>query len=222
MRVFVSLIRGARAVESMNQEQFELIKGYSKEQMAKLGSHAWPHIQRVLHLCKAISKEEQNVAVDLDIVGVATLLHDIAKHHEKEGRSLNHGDVGAVMAENFLQSVGFSDEKIKLVCHAIRAHTHREEPTSIEAKILHDADFIDKLGAVGIATIFIKACLTNETIEEVAEAFESGTPKQSYVAKHVRWLKTPHPYTKTAQKVAGKRNESSNILRGVEKGNRIK
>jgi len=192
----------------MNQKQFELVERYSKEQMTKLGLHAWPHIQRVLHLCKVISKfEGQNVAVDLDVVKVAALLHDIAKHLEKEGNSLNHGDVGAVMAENFLKSVDLSEEKIKLVCHAIRAHTHREEPISIEAKILHDADFVDKLGAVGIATIFIKACLTNKTIEEVAEAFESETPEQSYVAKHIRWLKNPHLYTKTAQEIAKKRNE---------------
>jgi len=194
----------------MDQKLFELVEGYSKEQMAKLGLHAWPHIQRVLNLCDVISKVEgKDAAVDLEVVKVAALLHDVAKHLEKGGSSLDHGDVGAVMAESFLRSVGFSDEKIKIVCHAIRVHTHREEPTSIEAKILHDADFIDKLGAVGIATIFIKACLTNKTIEEVDEAFESEpqTQKQSYVAKHIRWLKSPHLYTKTAQEIARRRNE---------------
>jgi len=193
----------------MNQKQFELIERYSKEQMDKLGLHAWPHIRRVLRLCEVISNlEGQNIAVDLDVVKVAALLHDVAKYLEKEGSSLDHGDVGAVMAENFLKSVCFCDEKIKLVCHAIRVHTHREEPTCVEAKILHDADFIDKLGAVGIATVFIKACLTNKTIEEVAEAFESETepPKQSYIARHIRWLKHPHLYTKTAQEIAIKRN----------------
>jgi len=193
----------------MDQKQLELVERYSKEQMAKLGLHAWPHILRVLRLCEVISKSEgQHVAVDLGVVKVAALLHDVAKHLEKEGSPLDHGNVGAVMAENFLKSVGFSHEKIKLVCHAIKVHTHREEPTSIEAKILHDADFIDKLGAVGIATIFIKACLTNKTIEEVAEAFEteSENTKQSYVARHIRWLKHPHLYTKTAQEIAIKRN----------------
>ena len=192
----------------MNQKQFELVERYSKQQMAKLGLHAWPHIQRVLRLCEVVSKfEGQNVAVDLDVVRVSALLHDVAKRLEKEDSSLNHGDVGAVMAENFLKSIGFSDEKGKRVCHAIRVHTHREEPTSIEAKILHDADFIDKLGAVGIATIFIKACLTNKTIEEVAEAFELETPKQSYVGRHIRWLRNPHLYTKTAKEIARKRKD---------------
>jgi len=195
----------------MNQKVFELVERYSKEQMGKLGLHAWPHILRVLRLCEVISKSEgRDVAVDSGVLKVAALLHDVAKHFEREGGSFDHGDVGAVMAENFLKSVGFGNDKIKLVCHAIRVHTHGEEPTSIEAKILHDADFMDKLGAVGIATIFIKACLTDKTIEEVSEAFEFETEpqKRSYVAGHIRWLKHPHLYTKTAQEMARRRNRT--------------
>jgi uncharacterized protein len=191
----------------MNQEKLEFIQRYSREQMDKLGLHAWPHVKRVLYLCAVISKtEDENTTVDFDVLRVAALLHDVAKHLEKKDGSTDHGDVGASMAENFLKSIDFEEEKIQLVCHAIRAHTHREEPTSMEAKILHDADFLDKLGAVGIATIFIKACLTNKTIEEVAEAFEEENPKKSYVATHIRWLKKPHLYTKTAQEIAAKRN----------------
>lgn len=191
----------------MNQEKFELVERYSRKQMDKLGLHAWPHVQRVLHLCKVLSKiESKNAAVDFDALKIAALLHDIAKHLEKENGSMDHGDVGASMAENFLRSIDFQENQIQLVCHAIRVHTHREEPTSIEAKILHDADFLDKLGAVGIATIFIKACLTSTTIEEVAEAFEAENPRHSYVSMHIRWLKKPHLYTKTAQEIAAKRN----------------
>lgn len=191
----------------MNQKKLELIERYSREQAAKLGLHVWPHVQRVLHLCTEISKlESQNARVDLDVLRTAVLLHDVAKHLDKGDGSIDHGDVGASMAESFLKSIDYEEEKIRLVCHAIRVHTHREEPTSIEAEILHDADFLDKLGAVGIATIFIKACLTNKTIEEVVEAYETETPKKSFVAAHIRWIKNPHLYTKTAQHMAAKRN----------------
>jgi len=195
-------------METMNQERLELIERYSEEQMAKLGLHAWPHVQRVVHLCEVLSKfEDENGTVDLDVLKVAALLHDIAKHLDRRDNSIEHGDAGASMAESFLRSIGFKEEKIQFVCHAIRVHTHREEPLTIEARILHDADFLDKLGAVGIATLFIKACLTSKTIEEVAQAFEAENPKQSYVALHIRWLKNPHLYTKTALKMAAKRNE---------------
>lgn len=192
----------------MNQDKLELIEMYSREQMAKLGLHAWPHVQRVVHFCTVLSRlEGGNAAVDLDVLRTAALLHIVAKHLDKGDGSIEHGEVSASLAETFLKSIGYKEEKNQSVCHAIRVHTHREEPTSIEAKILHDADFLDKQGAVGIATLFIKACLTDKTIEEVAQVFEDENPKQSYVAQHIRWLKKQHYYTKTAQEIAAKRNE---------------
>jgi len=74
----------------------------------------------------------------------------------------------------------------------------------LKRKILHNADFIDKLGAVGIATIFVKACLTNQTIEQILESFY--TEEESYVIKHISWIKKPHLYTETAKNIAEKRN----------------
>jgi len=188
----------------MNDKQYELIVMYSKVKMTKLGVHAWAHIQRVVHLCELITKKE-GLNVDLDVVRIAALLHDIAK--DKETRSTDHGDKGALMAEELLQSLGFSDKKTKLITDAIRAHTNRDEPASTEAKILRDADFIDKLGAVGVATVFIKASLTSRTIEEVAESYESDADVESAVGKHISWLKKPYLHTKTAQEMAEKRNK---------------
>jgi len=189
----------------MSQSPFELIKKYSKEQMDKLGLYGWPHVQRVFRLCLKIAELEGG-NVDLEVLRAAALLHDIAKYVQKNSPGINHGAVGAEMAEAFLRKCGFPESKIRAVCHAIRAHTHVEEPTSIEAKILHDADFLDKLGAVGIATIFIKACLTDQTIEEVLESFYMEK-RESYVIKHVNWIKKPHLYTETAKKIAEKRNK---------------
>jgi uncharacterized protein len=176
--------------------------------MDELGLHGWPHVKRVYNLCMCISKLEKKEAVDLDILKSAALLHDIAKHIEKNDNTLDHGYIGAELAEKFLKSCEFSKDKINSVCRAIRAHTKTEKPLSIEAEILHDADFIDKLGAVGVATVFIKACLTNKTVEEVAEMFGKKELKPCYVAKHVLWLKEkPRLYTKTGRKIAKKRRK---------------
>jgi len=191
----------------LNSEQLKAIKKYAKEQMVKLGLHGWPHIKRVERLCVLISKyEASDKDVDLEVLKLAALLHDVAKHLEKKDNSRDHGDDGAVMAQKFLKSLGFDEVKASLVSHAIRVHTHREEPLSMEARILHDADFLDKQGAVGIASVFIKACLTDKTIEEVAEMYDLENPKPSYVAKHIRWLKKQQFYTETAKRIAGKRD----------------
>lgn len=189
----------------MKAAQLRKIKSFAEEHMTKLGLHGWPHVKRVLRLGTEISKIEKAQA-DLEIFEVAALLHDVAKHLEKENGALNHGNIGAEMAAGFLNSIGFTEEKIKSVCHAIRAHTHLEEPQSTEAKILHDSDFLDKMGAIGIATVFIKACLANTTIEEAAESWKR-TSSESYVGKHILWLQKPHFYTETARSIASKRNK---------------
>jgi len=183
----------------------KIIENYAQEQMAKLGLHGWPHVKRVVRLCMQIAEIEKD-HVDSEVLEVAALLHDVAKHLEKGGNAFDHGKTSAEMAKNFLNSIGFSRGKVELVRHAIRVHTHGEEPHSIEAKILHDADFLDKMGCVGIATVFIKACLTNTTIEETLE-FWKKISRKSFVGLHLLWLQKPHFYTKTAKNLARKRNK---------------
>jgi HD superfamily phosphodiesterase len=144
--------------------------------------------------------------VDSEVVEVAALLHDVGKYVEKGNNAVDHGAISAGMAEKFLNSVKFDEEKVAAVCHAIRVHTYGEESRSVEAKILHDADFLDKMGAVGVATLFIKACLTNATIEESAE-FWRHPSRDSYVGLHALWLQKPHYYTRAAGDLAKKRNK---------------
>jgi uncharacterized protein len=124
----------------MNQSLFSLVEDYAKEQMDKLGLYGWPHVQRVLRLCVGLAELEK-CYVDMDVLRVAALLHDVAKCLEKENPQIDHGVVGAEMAEAFLKKIGFSESKVRLVCHAIRVHTHSEEPKSTEAKILHMLTF---------------------------------------------------------------------------------
>jgi len=172
--------------------------------MAKLGLHGWPHVKRVQRACIQLSKAMKNV--NPEVLDLAALLHDIGKYLEKGSDALDHGGISADMAEEFLSSMGFGESRVKAVCHAIRVHTHGEEPRSIEAKVLHDADFLDKMGAVGVATVFIKACLTNVTIEETAR-FWKNPSRTSFVGSHTLWLKKPHFYTRTAENLAKRRNK---------------
>ena len=188
----------------MNARQHKLIEAYAMKQMDKLGLHGWPHVKRVVRLSMRLAKTVEGV--DYDVVEAAALLHDVAKHLERDGDTTDHGKLSAKMAEEFLKSAGFSEGKIEAVCHAIRVHTHGGEPNSVEAKILCDADFLDKMGTVGVATLFIKACLTNTTIEEVLESWKKAS-KESYVGLHALWLQKPHFYTQTAKNIAADRNK---------------
>lgn len=186
----------------MNARQHKLIETYAMDQMSKLGLHGWPHVKRVVRIALRLAETE---GVDCDVVEAAALLHDVAKYHERNGSTTDHGQLSAEMAKELLRSAGFGQDKIEAVCHAIRVHTHVKKPNSIEAKILCDADFLDKMGTVGIATFFIRACLTDTTIEEALESWKKAS-KESYVGLHALWLQKPHFFTQTAKDIAEKRN----------------
>ena len=189
----------------MKRTSLKSIEEYSEEEMAKLGLYGVCHVRRVRQLCIQLAKSQKGT-VDSGILEIAALLHDVAKHLEKTDNSVEHGKLSAEMSENFLRSIGFNEEKTRAICYAIRAHTLRGELNSIEAKILHDADFLDKMGTVGIATVFLRACMTNTTIEQTLQ-FWKNPSKQSWVGLHMLWLHEPHFYTTSAVTLARRRNK---------------
>jgi len=110
--------------------------------------HGFSHVLRVYRLCEKIGKEEN---ADLKILRTAALLHDV--EGDVDVRK-NHHLAAADFAEKILIKEGWQEGEIQAVLHCIRAHRFRnreEEPNTLEAKVLFDADKIDAIGAVGIA-----------------------------------------------------------------------
>ena len=123
-----------------------------KEMKGISPSHDFSHVMRVYNLCFSIAKDEKNV--NLEILKISALLHDIARRKEdldKTGK-IDHAKLSAQMAEKILKDLGYSKEKIKKIKHCIQTHRFkgRLKPKTIEAKILFDADKLDVSGAIGI------------------------------------------------------------------------
>lgn len=112
----------------------------------KESAHDCSHIYRVLNNCLKIAKEFEDV--DYDVLIASALLHDIGR----DGLKKKHNEIGAEMAENFLKSINFPEEKISLVYHTIINHNNESygKQKTIEAKILYDADKLDAVGVMGI------------------------------------------------------------------------
>ena len=110
--------------------------------------HGLSHILRVYRLCERIGQEEN---ANLRILRAAALLHDIEGDVDLRE---DHHLAAAEIAGKILRRKGWEEDDIGAVLHCIRSHRFRdtrEEPETLEAKILFDADKIDAIGAVGVA-----------------------------------------------------------------------
>ncbi len=93
---------------------------------------------------------------DDDVVFAAAWLHDLGVfvgHRPEDPAELarwNHVRYACEHAPRILADAGFPSEKIPRVLSVIQEHQPQDEPTSVEAMILRDADILEQLGAIGI------------------------------------------------------------------------
>ena len=78
------------------------IKREVKKRLEGVNScHEWEHTERVYNLAMHIGKKEN---ADLDVLGLAALLHDIARKEQDESNGkIDHAQRGAVIAREILE-----------------------------------------------------------------------------------------------------------------------
>jgi uncharacterized protein len=132
----------------------EKTASFIKEKFATEGSgHDWWHMYRVWQLAKRIAKEEKDV--NLQIVELAALLHDIADFKFHGGDF----EAGPKAARTWLKGLKVDEKSIKHVEDIVRNVSYKGaliKPNlkSKEGQIVHDADKLDAIGAIGLARVF--------------------------------------------------------------------
>ena len=127
------------AIRSLNEQHFK--------------HTAWgtSHSVRDYEVGKWIAATD-HLAYDDDVLFAAAYLHDIAGFAPWEKKGVDHQDRGAELMDSVLTEFGFPAEKIGRVKDAIRTHMPDRSPgAEVESQLLHDADGLDWLGAIGIA-----------------------------------------------------------------------
>lgn len=137
------------------EDNFEKIKDIVKEELKECSAHDFDHVMRVYNTAVHLSEGKN---VDLEVIKTAALLHDIGgkKEIDDVAGKTDHAIESAKMARPILKELGFSSDKINHICNCIISHRYKTEnqPQTIEAKILFDADKLDAVGAIGVARAF--------------------------------------------------------------------
>jgi uncharacterized protein len=111
------------------------------------------HQPRLVALTEAVGA---GLEYDRDVVAAAAWLHDLGVFvgHRPEGPEQlarwDHVTYACTHAPVILRDAGFPEQKVGAVVEAIRQHQPQDQPTTMEATVLRDADILEQLGAIGI------------------------------------------------------------------------
>ncbi len=183
--------------------------------------HGFEHVLRVLHTAERLARVE---GADLEIVRAAVLLHDavplrgvMSEELSEEGKRENHHLTSAEFAGELLRKEGWTEERVAAVQHCIRAHRfrdEREQPETLEAQILFDADKLDAIGAIGAARAIAYAAMAGQSFySEPSQRFwesgqlEAGEVHSAYHEYVFKLRKLPERlYTASARQTAAERS----------------
>ncbi len=156
----------------------------------------WQHSERNYKVALFLAKGD-HLRVDTDVLFAACFLHDMAAFapYNNGRKGVEHGDIAAMASEAVLRDTGFPMGKLPKVQAAERGHMFYSDPgAETEAIVLHDADSLDFLGAVGAARM-------------IALTGEQGPSFRSSVAQLRKFVTAipPRLVTRTAKSLGTQR-----------------
>jgi HD superfamily phosphodiesterase len=162
---FPGLIDKVRNIILESEKAYEGDKGHSE-------SFLWEHTVHVASIALRLAQEEK---MDPQIPVIAALFHDAGKF--VEGKYHTEGTIeeteSARIAENLLKQSGMRSSDIRKVIAGLNALYNEKIRKNRIAAILHDADFLSKFGALGIASFFTKATVRGRALRSAVLGYLS-------------------------------------------------
>ncbi|OBV41402.1 HD domain-containing protein [Janthinobacterium psychrotolerans] len=150
-------------------------------------AHDINHLQRVWRNAGALL--EQHPVADALVVMAACYLHDLVNLPKNHAERHLASRQAAALACRQLAELGFPEDKLPAVAHAIESHSFSANlaPTTIEAQIVQDADRIDALGAVGLARMFYTAARMDSALAHGSDplALHRTLDDKAYSLDHI-------------------------------------
>ncbi|MDF1496614.1 MAG: HD domain-containing protein [Patescibacteria group bacterium] len=171
--------------------------------------HDWWHVYRVWQMSKRLQKTESG---DLTVIELAALLHDVADWKFAGGDDF----AGGRESRKWLESLSVPEiiivHVVEIVDHVSYKGSGVPTPMStLEGKIVQDADRLDAIGAIGIARAFayggskgrpIHDPDADYALQQTAEAYRAGDKATIHHFHNKLLLLRDRMNTKSARQIA--------------------
>lgn len=182
--------------------------------------HDWWHIYRVVNNARSIQEQEGGNA---QLIELSALLHDVGDHKFHKEK-----DAQERMISNLLLRFGAETSVVNEVLEIVKQVSFKGgkenlELTSLEAKIVQDADRLDAIGAMGIARAFAFGGNRNRMIYDPNDApknfenFEAYKNDKGHTINHFyeKLLKLKDMMqTPTGKRLAAERHQFMEVFLG--------
>lgn len=142
------------------------------------GGHDSGHIERVFNTAVRLAYEEN---ADCDICALAAALHDADDRKLSPETSKNKDNARRFMRENGIPDE-IAERVVKIIDEVSFKGTDSVVPSTLEGKVVQDADRLDAVGAVGIARCFAYGGSVGRKIYELGEKPDTGVGEEAYYA----------------------------------------
>ncbi len=156
-------------MEDLRSLLLDRARGMMEREGTEDASHDFDHILRVIALAETL---QARAGGDLPTIWAAVAFHDVGQERERRYGG-DHALIGAEMAADALTGTPFPQHAIPAVQQAIREHrmTGGVVPSTLEGRVLYDADKIDCLGAIGVARLY---CITGRYNQKIYSPLPEG------------------------------------------------
>jgi uncharacterized protein len=172
--------------QTLNQWQARLI-ALATDSNQEDGAHDINHLNRVWNAAQTLLRDHPEA--DAMIVQAACYLHDLVNLPKNHPDRAQASRLAAKLACEKLADTDFPQQKLPGLAHAIEAHSFSAAitPTTIEAKIVQDADRLDALGAVGLARLFYTAGRMESALAHPSDPLATQRPldDRAYALDHI-------------------------------------
>ncbi|MBN1329879.1 MAG: NTP transferase domain-containing protein [Candidatus Heimdallarchaeota archaeon] len=172
---------------------------FNKEEPKFETDFLWDHSYRVGKIAFKLAQLE---GVDPFIPTIAAILHDagkfiLGKYHQDRIIEEEHS---ASIAEKLLMEEGISSETITSIITAITALYNERLDCTLNCKIVHDADRLDKLGIFGISNFFVKLALRGINLSKAIMQTLSKELTYASMAPYTLFTESGRTFAKTRSK----------------------